>query len=141
LCGAKKNYFNAVFDFIKKNRLCENIFYIGRVDDKYMASLYRSAYATIYPSYLGPTNIPPLEAISLGCPVICSNKYSMKKQLGKAALYFNPNSPKEIANQIQIFIKTKNLRQKLIYQGKIHYNKYNEKHFSKKLENFLLNLA
>jgi glycosyltransferase involved in cell wall biosynthesis len=31
LCGAKKNYFNAVFDFIKKNRLCENIFYIGRV--------------------------------------------------------------------------------------------------------------
>jgi len=141
LCGAKKNYFNVIFDFIKKNKLSKNIFYLGRVDDKYMASLYRSAYATIYPSYLGPTNIPPLEAISLGCPVICSNKYAMKKQLGKSALYFNPNNPKDIAKQILIFTKTKNLRQKLISQGKIHYNKYNEMHFTKKLENFLLNLA
>jgi len=141
LCGAKKNYFNAVFDFIKKNKLNKNIFYLGRVDDKYMASLYRGAYATIYPSYLGPTNIPPIEAISLGCPVICSNKYAMKKQLGKSALYFDPNSPKDIANQISIFIKKKNLRKKLISQGKINYRKYNEKHFSKKLENFLLKLA
>ena len=106
-----------------------------------MASLYRCAYATIYPSFLGPTNIPPLEAISLRCPVICSNKYAMKKQLGKSALYFNPKSPKEIANQIQTLIKTKNMRQKLIYQGKMRHNKYNEKHFRKKLENFLLKLA
>jgi glycosyltransferase involved in cell wall biosynthesis len=141
LCGAKKNYFNVIFDFIKKNKLCENIYYLGRVEDKYMASLYRGAYATIYPSHLGPTNIPPLEAISLGCPVICSNKYAMKKQLGKSALYFNPNSAKEIANQILIFIKTKNLREKLISQGKIYYNKYNDKHFSKKLEKFLIKFA
>jgi glycosyltransferase involved in cell wall biosynthesis len=141
LCGAKKNYFNHVFKFIKKNKLCKNTFYIGRVEDKYMASLYRCAYATIYPSFLGPTNIPPLEAISLRCPVICSNKYAMKKQLGKSALYFNPKSPKEIANQIQTLIKTKNMRQKLIYQGKMRHNKYNEKHFRKKLENFLLKLA
>ena len=139
-CGAKKNYFNYVLDFAKKNKIHKNIFYIGRVDDKDMSSLYKSAYATIYPSHCGPTNIPPLEALSLQCPLICSNKYAMKEQLGESALYFNPNKPKEISDQIQILITNKELRKRLILEGKNIYNKYNQKHFKNKLENYLLKL-
>jgi glycosyltransferase involved in cell wall biosynthesis len=105
-----------------------------------MSSLYKSAYATIYPSHCGPTNIPPLEALSLQCPLICSNKYAMKEQLGESALYFNPNKPKEISDQIQILITNKELRKRLILEGKNIYNKYNQKHFKNKLENYLLKL-
>jgi len=44
----------------------------------------------IMPTFFGPTNIPPLEAIAVGCPVAVSNIYGMPHQLGDAALYFNP---------------------------------------------------
>ena len=53
-----------------------------------MSSLYSSAVATVYPSLCGPTNIPPLESISLNTPLICSNAYSMKKQMGDSANIF-----------------------------------------------------
>jgi len=34
------------------------------------------------------------------CPIIISDVYAMKEQSGEAALYFNPNSPDDIAEKI-----------------------------------------
>ena len=55
-----------------------------------------------YVSFCGPTNIPPLEAMSIGCPLICSNAYGMPSQIGKAGLLVNPSSHKDIASKIFI---------------------------------------
>ena len=48
------------------------------------------------PSFLGPTNMPPMEARALNCPVLCSDHLGHKEQLGDGAIYFNPNSSDEI---------------------------------------------
>lgn len=71
----------------------------------------------VMPSYFGPTNIPPLEAMALGCPVIVSNKYAMPEQVGDAGLSFNPDSPEEIAQKIELVWQDEHLRQEMIRKG------------------------
>jgi glycosyltransferase involved in cell wall biosynthesis len=70
--GSLKNY---VKKFIEMNSLSKLVSYIGFVDDEKLYSLYSGASAVIMPS-IWPENAPlvALEAISVGTPVIASNR-------------------------------------------------------------------
>ena len=102
-----------------------------------MSSLYTNAVATIYPSLCGPTNIPPLESVSLNIPLVCSNAYSMKKQMGNSAIYFNPNDYNNISKKINLILNNKKLRKKLISNGRKKIASYNINHFSRLLEKYI----
>ena len=52
-------------------------------------------------TYNGPTNMPPLEAMELGCPVICSDLAGHHEELGDAAIYFDPENPSDIAKAMK----------------------------------------
>jgi len=116
-CGGKRNYAEVFFNTIKYYKLDKNVIYIDYVPDEEMASLYENAIALIFPSYFGPTNIPPIEAFACGCPVVSSNVYAMREQLGDAALFFNPNSIEEISDVIYQVWTNENLRKELIEKG------------------------
>ncbi|WP_440614702.1 glycosyltransferase family 4 protein [Candidatus Pelagibacter sp. HIMB1748] len=133
-CGSKKNYYKEVLNYVFKNKLEKKIIFLGRVSDDLMSSLYTNSVGTIYASLCGPTNIPPLESISLGTPLACSNAYSMKKQMGNSAIYFNPKDYKSISRKINLLLNSKKLRKKLVTNGKKKIAKYNILHFSNLLE-------
>lgn len=61
-------------------------------NDSALAGLYASARAFVYPSLYEGFGIPPLEAMSFGCPVICANTGSLPEVTGDAALLFDPAS-------------------------------------------------
>ena len=58
--------------------------------DELLAKLYSDATAFIYPSKYEGFGIPPLEAMSYGCPVVCSNTSSIPEVAGNAAEMFDP---------------------------------------------------
>ena len=130
-CWAKKNYFNKVKNYVENNCLKKSVFFLGRVDDKYMYSLYNKAEMTVYPSFFGPTNIPPLEALLCKSPLICSDVFAMKEQVGNASLYFNPREFTEISKKITLLLNNTSLRKKLIINGNKIIKKYNQTHFNK----------
>ena len=70
--------------------MSEHLTVLGYVPDEELPALYRRARALVMPTFLGPTNIPPLEAFACDCPVAISGIYGMPEQLGDAALYFDP---------------------------------------------------
>jgi glycosyltransferase involved in cell wall biosynthesis len=70
-------------------------------DDATLSSFYRNASALVYPSLYEGFGFPPLEALSLGCPVVCSNTSSMPEVSGDAAEYFDPYNVESIANAIE----------------------------------------
>ena len=96
LVGSKKNNYPRVERSIEELELTEHIRVLGYVSDRQIVDLYRRARALVFPTFFGPTNIPPLEAMALGCPVAASNVYAMPEQLGEAALLFDPSSVDEI---------------------------------------------
>ena len=61
--------------------------FLGLVPDEDIPALYEGALALVMPAYYGPTNLPPLEAVTLGCPVIYSDLPGCREQMGDAALY------------------------------------------------------
>lgn len=133
LVGSEKNYCKEVRKYIAENDLDNNIQIMGFVSNENITYLYRHAVGMIMPSYFGPTNIPPLEAMALGCPVAVSDKYAMPEQVGDAGLLFNPDSPEEIANCIKRLWTDNDLREEMIKKGYRRINVWTRKDFKKRV--------
>lgn len=73
-------------------------------DDNILANLYSIATSLVYPSMYEGFGLPLLEAMSIGCPVLCSNTSSIPEVAGNAAIYFNPNNIEEISSSIENFV-------------------------------------
>lgn len=95
--GSKKNGYDEVLQIIADKKLEQQVSVLGYVSDNIMRTLYKKARAMIMPTFFGPTNIPPLEGMAMGCPVAVSRKYAMPWQVGDAGLTFDPSSVEEIA--------------------------------------------
>lgn len=67
--------------------ISDRVHFLGFVERSDLVSLYRRAHALLYLSFFGPSNLPPLEACALGCPVVCADVPGMQLQLGNAALF------------------------------------------------------
>lgn len=94
------------------------VHFLGFVSINELKALYKSAFALIFPSFFGPDNLPPLEAMALGCPVVCSNSQGMEEELDDAALFFDPKNHKEITNQVVKLYNNEKLKHTLIDKGK-----------------------
>lgn len=80
--------------------ISNNIIQLSGSDDL-LASLYKHAFCFVYPSLYEGFGIPPLEAMSMGCPVIASNVSSIPEVVGNAAILFDPHSNDELINAIR----------------------------------------
>lgn len=118
LVGSKKNGYSSVVKEIARLGLQDRVQILGYVPEGDIPILYRRALALIMPTFFGPTNIPPLEAMAIGCPMAVSNIYAMPEQVGDAALLFNPLSVSEIAEAILNLATEEKLRQQLAEAGK-----------------------
>jgi glycosyltransferase involved in cell wall biosynthesis len=136
LAGKERNEYKKLQKFVNQNNLEKQVKFIGYIPDKEIINLYKNAYAMVMPTFYGPTNIPPIEAILLNCPPIVSNKYGMPEQFEDAALYFDPNSPIEIADAIESLLTNNQLRSNLVKNG----NKLKEKFTQKRFESDLLKI-
>jgi glycosyltransferase involved in cell wall biosynthesis len=68
-----------------------------RASDRALAKLYRNASLFVYPTLYEGFGFPPLEAMSLGCPVLANRTSSIPEICGKAAFYFQSQDPAELA--------------------------------------------
>ena len=109
------------------DELSIDVRYLGYVENNDMGPLYKLALALVMPTFMGPTNIPVLEAMKVGCPIVVSDVDELKKQIGDTAIFINnSNSIEEIAKAILIIYRDEELRQKLIDSGFEHYSKISE---------------
>lgn len=97
--------------------LTQSVHFLGFVPQEDMVALYHHAFALTYATFLGPDNLPPLEAFSLGCPVIASKVSGAQEQLGDAALLFDPKKPEDLALAIKTLYDSPDLREALIQRG------------------------
>ncbi|UJS03200.1 glycosyltransferase family 4 protein [Cylindrospermopsis raciborskii] len=99
-------------NFSRKVKLLE---YVSRRDLVY---LYSGAFCFVFPSLYEGFGLPPLEAMSLGCPVITSNVSCLPEVCGNAALYVDPYSSESIRQGVEKLINDPVLREELIKAGK-----------------------
>lgn len=72
----------------------------GGVSDEDLVALYNLADLFVLPSLYEGFGLPVLEAFACGTPVACSNTSSLPEVGGKAAKYFDPKNPADIARVV-----------------------------------------
>jgi glycosyltransferase involved in cell wall biosynthesis len=80
--------------------LSGSITLIAKADDAVLARAYRKASLFVYPSLYEGFGFPPLEAMSLGCPVLANRTSSLPEVCGDAAFYFEASTADELAHRL-----------------------------------------
>jgi glycosyltransferase involved in cell wall biosynthesis len=73
--------------------VAQKVMNLRNIDDSRLSGIYRGASLFIYPSLHEGFGFPPLEAMSVGCPVLVSSTSSLPEICGDAANYFDPEDP------------------------------------------------
>lgn len=84
--------------------------YLGMFQYDKMKDAYRNGELAIFASSCETFGITLLEKMASGLPVACSNKSSMFEILEDGGLYFDPEDPLEIANIIETYLLSPELR-------------------------------
>ena len=114
---------------------------LGYVATEEASWLYRNARCLVMPTFFGPTNIPPLEAMALGCPVAVSDIYAMRWQCGDAAVYFKPDSVEAIAETLRTLWIDDSVCARLQQKGLERSSAWTEDNFITTLHSILKNLC
>ena len=97
----------------------DGVIHLGFVPDRDMAAIIAGSVALIYPSKDEGFGLPVLEAMACGTPVLCSYAGSIPEVAGKAAIYFDPSDPQELADAMQSILDQPALRRDLSEKGRV----------------------
>lgn len=84
-----------------------SIKFLTNIDNLEQLSFLRDASLFVYPSFAEGFGIPPLEAVAVGTPTICSNKTAMADFTFFNENHFNPDSIDELKLKINNIITNK----------------------------------
>jgi glycosyltransferase involved in cell wall biosynthesis len=87
-------------DRIDRDPLRKNVRHVGYVDPSRRREVYEGARVLVLPSFEEGFGIPVLEAMTLGVPVVASNRGALPEVLGDAGLLVDPESPADLARAI-----------------------------------------
>jgi len=91
----------------------KDIIFTGRVEDNELVRLYNQADIFVYTSLFEGFGLPPLEAMSCGLPVICSNSSSIKEVVGDAGILVEPGNIRGFSSSIVKLLKVEDLKSDL----------------------------
>lgn len=98
--------------------------FLGRVSDGELKALYQGALALAFPSMTEGFGLPPVEAMSVGCPVIATIAGAVPEVLGDAAYYADPTSPEQWTRALERLAADGELRAQLRERGQARAAEY-----------------
>ncbi|MFL9894256.1 glycosyltransferase family 4 protein [Paraburkholderia sp. RL17-381-BIF-C] len=100
--------------------LAKNVISAGFVSDGELRALYENAACFVFPSLYEGFGLPPLEAMSCGCPVIVSREASLPEVCGDAAMYCDAHSVDDIVDKVTQMMQDAALRESWRERGREH---------------------
>lgn len=90
------------------------------IEEEDKPAIYSGASVFVFPSLYEGFGLPPLEAMSCGVPVICSNRTSLPEVVGDAAIVLDPDDTQAMARamhdvltntELAVELRARSLRQ------------------------------
>jgi len=124
LVGSDQYFYPKLMKFIKQKKADGYVSLIGSVPNENIAGWYHFAQALVTASKMEGFGIPPLEAMSVGCPIIVSDIPVFHEVYGDAAVFFNHNNATDIAQVIDKTLSNKVLIKDMVEKGYKKANSY-----------------
>lgn len=107
--GGDKTNMSYVQGRTKELSVDSRVLFLGYVSKQVLYTLYKNTTSLIFASFFGETNMPPIEALNLGCPVACSDVPGHREIMGDAATYFVAWNAESITNAMKSMIGTEKI--------------------------------
>ncbi|MFA5024587.1 MAG: glycosyltransferase family 1 protein [Patescibacteria group bacterium] len=117
LAGAKGWKSRAIYQEREKSPFKNDIIFLGYISQKEKEILYSKGSVFVYPSFYEGFGFPPLEALTYGLPVVCSNVSSLPEVVGEAAILINPFKIEEITRALEMVLVDEKLQSLLQEKG------------------------
>jgi glycosyltransferase involved in cell wall biosynthesis len=95
----------------------EQVHFLGFLKPEELQAVFSAATAMVFPSKFEGFGLPILEAFHARLPVLSSNATTLPEVAGDAALYFDPDSPAELASLMKVILDKPEVREELIRKG------------------------
>lgn len=95
-------------------KIIRKIHFTGFIDDGLLPYVYKNAQVFVFPSVYEGFGIPPIEAMSMGIPVISSDAAALPEILGNSVFYFKNRNKDDLKRQILNVLSLKNEERNLI---------------------------
>src|SRR5262249_48459972 len=97
---------------IAKLGITDAVIVIPRASDEFLSAAYAGATLFVYPSFNEGFGLPPLEAMSLNCPVLASQVSAIPEICGDAPFYFDPHDQDAFAHELLRAVSDEELRRR-----------------------------
>ncbi|MBN3852571.1 glycosyltransferase family 4 protein [Paraburkholderia sp. Ac-20340] len=95
-----------------------NVRFTGRISDAELVGLMINAGVLAFPSLTEGFGLPPLEAMTLGCPVVAAPCGALPEVCGDAALYADPSDPDAWRERLLTVLDNADVREALVAAGR-----------------------
>ncbi|MBU1092630.1 glycosyltransferase family 4 protein [Patescibacteria group bacterium] len=97
----------------------KDIYILTNIVPEQKKSIYQQAKVLAFPSLYEGFGLPPLEAMSLGVPVVSSNVASLPEVVGDAGILIPPTSKEELSQALKQILTDTSLAEELGRKGQI----------------------
>lgn len=127
IVGSRNVFLDRVVEYVKRHHAENQVNFLGFVPDEDLVVLYKNAKAFVFPSLSEGFGLPGIEAMTAGCPVVCSDIPVFHEIYENAAVYFNPENVDNIARKIGEVINDPKTGSDLVKRGKMHAKQFSWK--------------
>lgn len=124
LVERESGYRTQVMRAVHRHGPTDRLHFVHSLSEKELVALIAGASVLLYPSYYEGFGFPPLEAMTLGVPVITSDRGSLPEILGDAAYYADPDSAFELSEAIVTLLKNQSEADHLAKRGRQRAGRY-----------------
>lgn len=107
-----------IYQEAEEFRASGDVVFTGYVSAGDKATLYAGSDAFVFPSLYEGFGMPPLEAMHLGCPVVCANAASLPEIVGEAAELVDPLDDADIARGVWRVLSDREYARSLAEEGR-----------------------
>ncbi len=116
LCFGGGPFTNTELRVLRQSGIMSRVFHLGG-NDNLLRSAYQNAEVLTVPSLYEGFGFPVLEAMSMGCAVVSSNRSSLPEVLGDAGYLFDPQDSDEMQDALSKVLYDSDLRKQLTRRG------------------------
>lgn len=134
--GRKTKYFSKIEQYIKKNKLEKQIYFLEGVSMDELAIIYKLTDIFVYPSRFEGFGIPIIEALFSKTVVITSNSSCLPEAGGKDSVYIDPESYLDLQAKIKFLWDSESERKRRADKGFEFVQNFNDEPISHQLIKF-----
>jgi len=98
--------------------VAENVISVPTASDGLLGEAYAGARALVYPSLWEGFGIPPVEAMSVGCPVVACNAGAVPEVCRDAPFYFDPQDESSLGTALLRAVSDEAARARAVQRGR-----------------------